>query len=653
MPHDVFISYSSKDQAVAESLCAAIEERGSRAWMAPRNILPGQDYGEAIIDAISASRLMVIVFSSASNGSPQVLREVERAVAKHVRIVQFRIENVAPTKAMEYFLSSPHWMDASTPPLGAHIDKLASVIPQLLSAPPPADDAGSVAVPLEELIAAGDKKRTRRLRVTVAAAATSIAVAAAAIVAGVWLMRGPASVDSDAAAIAVLPFENLSHDPAADYLSLAMPAELDSQLTRTTTAIVRPLDSVKHYKDENWSAPDVAKALHVGTIISGSFLHADQQLRMSVNIIDTHQNRQAWSESFQVAFSDLMNLFDNLIHRFAEALRLRMQSGPDDRLSGTSKPEAYDLYLRGLALEQDITDANNNSAIRLLRQAVSIDPGFARGQAALAEAYVTRFWWNFSNDPMWSDLAESAAREALRLDPTSPDAQVALGYALEAKGHRREAMAQYFASVWSAGNFLWGLDNAARYAFYMGDFQRALTTLDKIATIDPGKNVHVRRAMCFYFSGQLDASRSENQEAEKHAQGVGELTLVAFTYVWLKEFDAAERVLQRIKSEHPEQLTILEIEAWLATVRGQTDEARTLMQQIIAQRTTFGIMDEVATLYAIQGDGEQAIDWLTKAVAAGAPNYAWYSSDFFKALRGDPRYEAILKQLTEDYAAVR
>ncbi|MGD0598577.1 MAG: hypothetical protein ABR988_02070 [Terriglobales bacterium] len=75
--------------------------------------------------------------------------------------------------------------------------------------------------------------------------------------------------------------------------------------------------------------------------------------------------------------------------------------------------------------------------------------------------------------------------------------------------------------------------------------------------------------------------------------------------------------------------------------------------QIFAKRGTFGIEDEVATLLALQGDREQAILWLTKAVRDGAPNYAWYNSDFFKILRGDPRYEKILTQLDDEHRQLR
>ncbi|MFN2387222.1 MAG: toll/interleukin-1 receptor domain-containing protein, partial [Thermoanaerobaculia bacterium] len=133
MGHDVFISYSSKDKPTADAVCATLESGGVRCWIAPRDILPGMDWGEAIVDGIKRCRVMILVFSSNANSSPQIRREVERAVNKGVPIIPFRIEEVMPTRSLEYFISTPHWMDAMTPPLEKHLQKLTEVVLTLLS----------------------------------------------------------------------------------------------------------------------------------------------------------------------------------------------------------------------------------------------------------------------------------------------------------------------------------------------------------------------------------------------------------------------------------------------------------------------------------------------------------------------------------------
>jgi hypothetical protein len=130
--HDVFISYSSKDKTVADAVCATLEARGIRCWIASRDARHGLQYGEEIIDAILASRVMVLVFSSHANESKHVPNEIEQAVSHGITVVPFRIEDVLPGKKLQLFIASVHWLDAFTRPLKLHLDRLAESILRLL-----------------------------------------------------------------------------------------------------------------------------------------------------------------------------------------------------------------------------------------------------------------------------------------------------------------------------------------------------------------------------------------------------------------------------------------------------------------------------------------------------------------------------------------
>lgn len=128
MAHDVFISYSTKDRPIADAVCAALEAERVRCWIAPRDVLPSAPYGQAIIEALNETRLLVLIFTASSNTSRHVMREVERAVNKGIPVVPFRVHDVAPSPSMEYFISSDHWLDALTPPLETHIRKLVETV---------------------------------------------------------------------------------------------------------------------------------------------------------------------------------------------------------------------------------------------------------------------------------------------------------------------------------------------------------------------------------------------------------------------------------------------------------------------------------------------------------------------------------------------
>lgn len=162
MSYDVFISHSSMDKVVADAVVAGLEQESLRCWVAPRDVIPGSEWAAAIIEAIESAPVMVLVLSANSNGSPQVLREVERAVATNTIIVPFRIEDIDPSGAMAYYLATEHWLDALTPPVEAHIERLASSIRALLgteqpdAVPPPAPAPAAVPSPAT----AGFNRRT-------------------------------------------------------------------------------------------------------------------------------------------------------------------------------------------------------------------------------------------------------------------------------------------------------------------------------------------------------------------------------------------------------------------------------------------------------------------------------------------------------------
>jgi TIR domain len=149
MAHDVFISYSTEDKPAADAVCAILEKNGVRCWIAPRDIMPGADWGESIVKGIRSSRVLLLVFSTNANNSRQIKREVEIAADGGVTIVPLRIENILPTESFKYFLGNIHWLDALTPPLEKHLQEVAAKVKAILStesvSPPEASQPSSLA----------------------------------------------------------------------------------------------------------------------------------------------------------------------------------------------------------------------------------------------------------------------------------------------------------------------------------------------------------------------------------------------------------------------------------------------------------------------------------------------------------------------------
>ena len=134
------ISYAHQDKAAADAACAKIEADVIRCWIAPRDVPPGAEWAGAIINAIDNCRVMVLIFSSSSNGSRQIDREAQRAFDKEKSVIPFRIEDVDPQKSLAYYLGPVHWLDALTPPFDQHLQKLSASVKAFVQADKPGED---------------------------------------------------------------------------------------------------------------------------------------------------------------------------------------------------------------------------------------------------------------------------------------------------------------------------------------------------------------------------------------------------------------------------------------------------------------------------------------------------------------------------------
>ena|SRR5665213_1961973 len=181
MGHDVFISHSTKDKAAGDAVCAALEANGVRCWIAPRDIKPGENWATSILNGIASCRMMVLVFSTHTNDSQHIRREVERAVHRGIPIAPLRISDVMPQGDLEYFLSSSHWMDALTPPLQEHLREFTQKVRALLEV---GGDPPGAAPALSATATAQPRRRRRAPAILV-----TLLLLACAAAAG-WAFRG-------------------------------------------------------------------------------------------------------------------------------------------------------------------------------------------------------------------------------------------------------------------------------------------------------------------------------------------------------------------------------------------------------------------------------------------------------------------------------
>lgn len=134
--HDVFISYypeeNSKDKIVANVVCNKLESNGIKCWIAPRDILPSEEWDDAIINAIESSKIMIVIFSDNVNSSSPIKDEIMFAKEEDLQLIGFKIEDTLPQKGLKLYLNQIHWLDATKEPLDIHINKLVTIVRSIL-----------------------------------------------------------------------------------------------------------------------------------------------------------------------------------------------------------------------------------------------------------------------------------------------------------------------------------------------------------------------------------------------------------------------------------------------------------------------------------------------------------------------------------------
>ena len=232
MAHSVFISYSSQDKPVADAVCAGLERIKIRCWIAPRDVQPGRSFAGEITRAIQHSKVLVLIFSAHSNQSEQVLREVQLAANSHLHIVQVRIQDVIPSDDLEYYLSAPHWLDALTPPLENHLDRLGISVKALLDmsqseAAAAKPTQATVSQPVLAPATAGSPEPTKILppksRQWIAAGAIGLLITIAGVLLFALLPRLRHATTATNASVATTPMPSPIAEQSASVTSSAMP----------------------------------------------------------------------------------------------------------------------------------------------------------------------------------------------------------------------------------------------------------------------------------------------------------------------------------------------------------------------------------------------------------------------------------------------
>jgi adenylate cyclase len=215
--------------------------------------------------------------------------------------------------------------------------------------------------------------------------------------------------------VAVLPFTNISHDPADEYFADGMTEEIISSVSKTKGLRVIARTSVMRYKGAPKAIAEIGRELNVGNILEGSVRKAGDKIRISVQFVETENEEPRWSQVYDREISDVFAIQSEIAQKVAEALREHVLGGAPRREEpkATSSPEAYINYLRGRQFWNKRTDEDLKKSIEFFEAALKIDPNYAQAYTGLADSYAALALLEF----MAPNEAYPKAKEAVRQGP--------------------------------------------------------------------------------------------------------------------------------------------------------------------------------------------------------------------------------------------
>ena len=250
---------------------------------------------------------------------------------------------------------------------------------------------------------------------------------------------GPATNSTNPTTVAVLPFQDMGSDKDADFLRLALPDEIATDLSYVRSLSVRPFATTSKYTAAGLDLQQAGREMRVTDIVTGHYMKAGNQLQITLEAVDVENNRTLWRDTLNVAAPDMIALRGQITTKVQQGLVPALGGGTESAEGGTrpKNEEAYDLYLRSLSLPHD--PALNKEAIAMLERAVGLDPTYAPAWGNLGRRYYL--------DSQYSDGGEAAFQKsntalerALALDP---NLTIALGQIIANRTERGELARAY------------------------------------------------------------------------------------------------------------------------------------------------------------------------------------------------------------------
>jgi TolB-like protein/DNA-binding winged helix-turn-helix (wHTH) protein len=388
------------------------------------------------------------------------------------------------------------------------------------------------------------------------------AVPLIALAIGWWLMQSddgappPVSVPVRPV-VAVLPFENLSGDPERGYFVDGITEDLITDLSKLSGLQVVARNSVMAYRDSNEPASRIGGELGADYLVRGSVQRAGQQLRINVRLIDPDEDRNRWAERYDRQLADIFRIQDEIASHVVTALQVELAPGEQRRLVSdyVTSVEAYDAFLRGLDLLGRRASADNPEARRYFRQAIELEPRFARAYAGLAMTYALHALYGHGPGVLQSlDEAEKLARQGLAIDQNLPQLRYALGLVEMYRGNLAAAIAEVSRAIELRPSYADGYGLLAWILHFAGRPHDGLNAIRQAVALNPrvpALYLTVEAALHYQLENLDDALRLLEASVEVSPNQLLTRLLLSAVYAATGDLDAARWEVEELQALEP------------------------------------------------------------------------------------------------------
>ena len=494
-------------------------------------------------------------------------------------------------------------------------------------------------------------QRPSRWHVVAILGAIAVAVAA-------WLMidrtgrEQPVPQGAESYSLAVLPFDDLSEAQDQAHFSDGISEEILNRLTNARTVRVIGRTSSFSFRGQASSIPEIAGKLEVTHVLEGSVRKAGNRLRITARLVEAAGNSQVWSKSYDREIGDLFVVQDDIAGEVAGALNATLAS----QVQRVPSLEAHNLFLQGEFFYNRRGPGDIERSVKYYRNALEIDPGYARAWAALAGAYSLLAYGGSMPRQEALEAQGEAARKAVDLDPNLASGHARLAQYYFDIGDRPNSYRIFDRAIALDPDDLLVLTLAAGIAMRNGEIAEAIGRYDRLVAREPRSAAyHANRGIYLQAAGRFDDARAALEKARELNPDLGpELDLAtARILVVQRHFEQARSVIDRLPEGAPRDHGL----ALLYHAEGRRKDADAALDRLEAESTQ-AVDVRLAEVYAFRGMTDaafQALEGLGEAIerneaSTASQLWSWQVelrvSPFLKSLHDDPRWPPLLVEPT-------